>query len=321
MVSIDYHSKEKKMKEINETTGPLKDEDRAGLNYAKDPDDVLKSAYEAVSGIRYTCPSCGCLMHPASTKKGKRFFARNPGQYHTKPACITIESKGVEYTFNGLDPKKFIVGLCHASPRKKKGPAPGPNPPTPGPNPPTPGNNQPEDDFGGKQQPFTSLAQIASSLIENLNANDYQGEHKVSDFILTYKYGLDLLCSPGFILGVRIVYGRYLFSINRNRTLVFSMFRDGISVKFCVTFTKHKDYISFRDKFGRYAEDDKGKTRFKKHYDTQDVLIACDDWRPISRPACAEVCSSDKDYCKSCYGMYQAIFTNSKQIYLIPADH
>ena len=294
----------------------FKEAGKAGLAYAYDEHNIYTSAENAEKGKQYRCPICGCLVHLTRTKRGKLFFARVPGQIHTDVACITKERKGQEYSFAGLDPEKFIASLCHVSPRNALPRNPldddgktdhqGGDLPT---------SSDADDDFLLKK--FSSLKQIAKSGIEHLNANDVQGGHKVSKFLMTYKYAGDFFGNPAFKLGSRIVYARYAFFDAKKKTIVFTLYTKKLSVKFRVLFLTTSDFRKYRDKFGEFSESESGKTVFKKNPQNQDVLIASDNWIYVEKARCKGLCSSNDNYCKSCCGMYQTVFTSSKQIYII----
>ena len=295
-----------------------KQEGRASLAFAYDFGKKYTSASDAENGKNYTCPYCGCPMHVTKTAKGMSIFARNPGKVHTDPVCITAERKGVERSFGDMDPKSFIVSLCHATPRKTKPELEGPighvGPPK--------GEEKPEDPDDFRVLSFTSLKQISESGIDHLKAEDLTGNHKVSDYIMTYKYAKDFFSNPGFRLGARIVYGRFAFVDAQKQAIVFSMFQaNSFSVRFRVFFPTRKTFFEYRDKFVECKADSNGRTKFTKRYAAQDVLIACDSWEYIENSRCSDVCNSKKDYCTTCCGMYQATFTSSKQLYLIPADY
>ena len=296
----------------------IKKEGKAGLSYAYNAAKVYVAASDAINGELYTCPFCDCRMHVTTTRGGRRIFARNPGEVHTNRICVNIEHGGVEHSFKDLDPEKFIMSLCHKVPQTKgpkgKGPAGGENDIGPK-------TGEPEDE-GGKLAKFRSLKQIFESGVDHLSPNDMQGNHRVSEFIMTYKYARDFFSNPNFNLGTRIVYARYLYSDTQNGAIVFSMYDRKFSVKFRLIFPSIKQFKSYRDKFGSYKEDvSTGKTKFEKHYKEQDVLIACDNWIYIPKSRCENICSSKETYCETCCGMYQATFTSSNQIYLAPADH
>jgi len=293
----------------------LKEDGHAGLLYAYNSHGDYTAATEAVSGEKYTCPICGCAMHLATiTKTGKKFFARNPNNPHKDPRCITIERSGVEHTFKDLDPQKFITALCHVVPRRDAAQR-------------KPGTTDSESESSKDETTelrlvkFASLKQIAESGIKNLKADDMEGDHKVSDFVITYNYGQRFFTDPNFELGARIVYAAYDSFISGSNTLVFSMFskQANFSVKFHLIFIKKTDFYAFRDKFGNYVEDKDGKTKFIKKHKHQTVLIASDNWEKIVKPYCKDNCNNDY-YCKSCCGIYQAVYQNSKQLYLLPAD-
>lgn len=292
----------------------LKEDGRAGLLYAVDNSGKFISAVNAVNGEKYNCPVCGCMMHILTTKTGKRIFARNPGAQHTNGRCISYESKSNKHSFDNLEPEKFIEGLCRVVPKKKE-----------------PDSNDAkkavgtildtngaEDDI--KISPFSSLRQIAEE-IDFLDGSVPQGDHIITDFVLTYKSASKFFSEKNRDLGARIVYCRFNAPENKSNTLLFDLFsiNKGIYVRFCLIFSDKKRFVEYRDKFGRFGELENGSTGFIRKHNIQDVLIACDNWELIDRQYCKNNCRKDK--CGDCYGMYQAIFTNPKQIYLIPADY
>ncbi len=294
----------------------IKEEGKAGLLYAYSLDGVYTYAGNAKKGAKYTCPICGCPMHITTSRIGNKYFARDPGRQHTDPRCLTKEKKGIEYSFKGLDPYSFISSLCRVCSRKEKK------------------NSEKSDavtssdinksiktdvtEYGPTDRPFGSLKQIANAGLDLLNPDDIQGDCKISDVILTFKYADRFLTNPNFTLGARIVYARFLWADNKNQALVFSLFSKGrYSVKFRLIFTSKKEFHTYRDKFGSYVENDAGKTVFKKVNPDQNVLIASDEWYKINSPDCKAYCNSTETFCNSCCGIYQSVFTNKKQLYII----
>lgn len=298
----------------------IKREGRAGLFYAYDETHQYTSADEAVSGAKYTCPICGCRMHLTATRSGRRIFARNPKETHRNSLCITIERKGVERTFRDLDPEEFITSLCRTVSRRQKG-SEGPD--GSGKRGPTVGPIPTEDDKESKLAVFSSLKQIAESGIDFLDPDDTQGSYKVSDFVMTYKYGMTYFTDPDFELGARIVYARFMACDDRDMAILFFMFDTTTkrSVKFRLLFTSKREYQAVRKKFGEYVISENGTTKFQKRFTEQNVLIACDEWRFIGKEDCRMFCFPKEEFCLPCCGMYQAIFTNPKQLYLLSADH
>lgn len=293
----------------------LKEDGRAGLLYALDAYGNNISAENSITGEKYRCPVCTCSMHPCTTKSGKRIFARNPGSQHTDGRCISYESKSIKHSFDTLNPEKFIESLCRVSPREK-----GKNERNIiDPRNAICSNNEFRDiDEDIKSSPFASLKQIAEE-IDFLDGSISQNNHKISDFVLTYKSAHQVFQENNYDLGARIIYCRYkIFKSNRN-ALLFDLFSSGFTVRFCLLFHKKREFIANRDKFGDFCEAENGTTKFIKKHEAQNVLIACDNWDFIDRQSCNNTCG--KKDCSKCYGMYQAVFTNSKQIYLIPADH
>ncbi|MCR5357030.1 MAG: hypothetical protein K6E63_06470 [Lachnospiraceae bacterium] len=296
----------------------LKEDGRAGLFYAIDQSGNYVASDQAPAGCKYTCPVCGCAMHLTTTKSGKKIFARDRGRMHTNPICITLERNRKHHTFKGLEPEDFITSLCRVNSKKASIERPIRT---------DSGSNESaavsQDDKEMTIASFSSLKQIAESGINKLNPDAKQGEHKISEYIITYKYAYQFFSDPSFELGARIVYARFSWTNSNDRALIFSMFmndKERSSVKFRLLFTKLSDFKNYRDKFGTFVENETGKTVFKKKYAAQDVLIACDDWYYIDKYSCPDNCNYNAEYCKSCLGMYQAVFTNSKQIYLLPPD-
>lgn len=291
----------------------LKDDNRAGLFYALNSNDEYISAADAISGKPYKCPVCSCPMHVTTTRGGKKIFARNPKTQHTNPQCITIENKKVEKTFEFLDPFQFISSLCHAAPQKK------PGKPRSNGSPSGDSQSEPENEDESeimKLSSFSSLRQVAESTIPFLNSDARQGNHLVSDFVVTYKTASDFFANNTDVMA-RIFYARYSWINFQNQAIIFSLFTKTISVKFVLIFTKRSEFVKYYKKFVHFLEGEKGKTICEKIHDEQDVLIASDDWVHLSREQCSAQCSAKKEYCKKCKGMYQAVFTSSKQIYLL----
>ena len=295
----------------------IKKEGAAGLNYAYDVKGIYTPATKAITGDKYTCPICGIPMHVTTTKSGNRIFAKNPGQTHLNAACITIERQKHRHSFENLDPEKFIRSLCHVTPRKrvieKKETSDENSEST------TPTTSL---EYDSNLLTFSSLKQIAESGIDYLKPDDMQGSHKISEFIITYKYGKNFFKDPSFSLGARIVYAKYLFPEKDNLAILFSMFeKHEFSVRFRLLFSDRKAFRSCREKFGTFKEVTTGCTKFVPHYQDQKVLIACDCWTLIDKSRCKDFCSPKEDYCARCCGLYQALYTSTKQLYLIPADH
>ena len=298
---------------LNESN--IKKEGMTGLLYSRVENGNYIHANAATKGQKCFCPFCGCAMHPTKSKSGLRFFARNSGAVHTDPICIDLESKKVHHSFEGLKPYELITSLCHVAPRGGNPVGGGPGTPGPG------GNGYGDPDAEIKTRPFASLKQIYEAGIYYLDPDDMQGDHKVSDFIITFKYGKQFFTSPGFHLGARIVMARYDGFDSATRSITFSQFSKGdYLVKFRLVFTNNSEFRKIRDKFAHFTEDEiTGKTVLVKRHTVQDVLIASDSWELISRDNCPRLCSSSTR-CQNCCGMYQAVITNTKQLYLIPSD-
>jgi len=286
----------------------FKEEGRAGLLFALDAQDNYVSAEDAVSGEKYFCPGCRCKMHVVTSKCGKRYFARNAGEQHTNGKCVSYE-RGRKHTFETLDPERFICSLCRVASKKGIQDGAGPH---------GVGDGDPSDQDGDeiKLSPFASLKQIANEM-------DFFDVSKVSDFLLSFRNAESVIKGKGFNLGARIVRCRYAAYKGESNALLFDLFckRYGatvLSVRFSLLFTSKKEFLAYREKFGTLREMENGSTRFVKHHEVQDVLLACDNWEFVSFPQCKGNCG--KNECGKCVGMYQAIFTNSKQIYLFPAD-
>lgn len=292
----------------------IKTEGMAGLLYTRNLCGDYVAADSAIKGDSYKCPFCDCDMHVTKSSAGMKYFARNPGSVHTHAICISVESKKVQHSFDGLNPSKLIGGLCHVSPRGGTSRESG-NALDPG------GNSEGGHDPEIKNNKFSSLKQIYDAGIYYLNPDDQQGEHKVSEYIITFKYGHQFFTNPDFRLGCRIVMARYDGFDSKAQSIIFSQFNSDYSVKFRLVFTKKSDFKIIRDKFAVFAEDEQtGKTILVKKHMVQDVLIACDNWEYVSRGICSGNCSYSYN-CERCCGMYQAVFTSKKQLYLIPSDH
>lgn len=297
-------------------TEAIKDSGRASLPYAVDETNNMISAENAISGGKYFCPVCRCSMHVTTTRSGVRVFARNPRIQHTNAQCINYEAKNTKHSFDKLEPENFIGSLCRVSQRiPSSGGAQGGGGSQPG--------TDETDDV--KYASFTSLKQISEE-IDFLDGGLTQGNHKISDFVLTYKSARQVFRASRYQLGARIVFCRYKAFDAKRQAILFDLFSKSnrpeipdLSVRICLVFPNKTDFAHWRDQFGSFAEDENGRRIFKRKYDAQDVLIAFDDWQFIERPACVDCCG--KHICDKCYGMYQAVYTNPKQIYLVPTDH
>lgn len=287
----------------------IKEEGRAGLLFALDTQENYVAAEDAVTGEKYLCPVCKCKMHVVTSPKGKRYFARNAGEQHTNGKCISYERSQQKHTFEGLDLEKFILGLCRVTPKKDVGDGAGSGGSGEG-------DSEESDDDEIKVTPFTSLKQIANEM-------DYLDANKVSDFLLTFRNAERALRVKSINLGARIVLCRYAAYKGESNALLFDLFckRNGsttLALRLCLVFPNKKDFLKYREKFGQLRPVENGTTQFVKRHKEQDVLIACDSWEYIPTPNCKGNCG--KRECGKCYGMYQAVFSNAKQIYLIPAD-
>lgn len=287
----------------------IKEEGRAGLLFALDAQENYVAAEDAISGEKYFCPVCKCKMHAATSPKGKRYFARNAGEQHTSGKCISYERNQQKHTFDGLDLEKFIVGLCRVASTKEGGDGTGSGG--------SGGNNSGESDGDEiKVAPFTSLKQIANEM-------DYLDANRVSEFLLTYRNAKKVFKGKSYDLGARIVHCRYAAYKGESNALLFDIFCKNydsttFSVRFSLVFVNKKVFQEYLKKFGEFRPMENGTSRFVKKHEVQDVLLACDNWEFIHAPNCKRNCG--KKECGKCYGMYQAVFSNTKQIYLIPAD-
>ena len=287
----------------------LKEEGRAGLLFALDAQENCVSAEEAVSGGKYFCPVCACKMHVVTSPKGKRYFARNAGAQHTNGKCISYETLKTKHTFDDLDPEKFICSLCRVASRKDRDDGKGAHDSNGG-------DTRIPDDDETRISPFTTLKQIANEM-------NYLDANKVTDFLLTYRNAQQVIQGKNFNLGARIVHCRFAAYKGESNALLFDLFCKSydatvLSVRFSLVFTNKKEFLNYREKFGTPREMENGGARFVKHHDVQDVLLACDNWELITSPQCKSNCGRNE--CGKCYGMYQALFTNKKQLHLIPAD-
>ena len=280
----------------------IKEEGRAGLLYAKDANGKTIEAEDALTGALYYCPICNCKVHHIKTQSGTHLFGRNPGEVHTNSVCITYESLKVKHTFFGLDPLKFIRSLCYVTPRKKREDGDG-----------TTSNNTKAGTSTQSTSQFRSLAQIAKE-IEIIDGSTTKDGHPIHEFVLTFK-NVSKVFSRGYALGARIVLCRFKYDDKKNKALVFELFTREQSVKFRLIFPNKKDFLTYRDKFMEVYEEEDGTTKYRKKNDVQDVLIACDNWELLPRSSCRNICFARS--CDKCLGIYQATFTNPKQIYLI----
>lgn len=293
----------------------IKEENRAGLKYAYDESGNYLAAKDAVPGKTYICPLCECEMYLTS-RNGRPYFARKANHYHTKPACITADEKG-ERTFENTTPEKLISSLCHVSARRAQKERVDLEENSSSVNNSKTHSSQSEQ----KNLTFTSLKQIADSNVYEIKGNEKQGEHKISDYLLTYKYGLSLFKDPNFALGPRIIHARYDSYNIQYRTLTFIMYsKNGDSVRFQLIFFTQSDFNQYLNKFTKLDDID-GKTKRQKIHQSQDVLIASDDWRKIPHNTCGNICYVGEKKCASCLSLYQATFVTSKQLYLMdPID-
>ena len=303
----------------NYSSESLRNEGGAGLLFAYDSKGVYTPAELSVSGEVYTCPVCECKMHSVTLKSGQKIYARNPGQRHGDPICRSIERKKVEKSFLGLIPDVFISFLC----RK---PVPRVHPPTTDPDgpddpqdthtPPEPPQNEVE----VKHASFSSLKQIADSGIYKLNPHDKQGDYYVSDYIITFRYAKNLFDDPNFQLGARILFAMADWIDHKTHSAIFSLFKkNDFVVKFRFIFNSMKDYIKVKEKFGTYAEDEMGKTTYKKN-PHRTYLIASDSWQALDKSECREICPEKYRNCSICKGMYEAEYVVEKQLYNIPYE-
>ena len=269
--------------ELEEFSG-FKEEGRAGLLFAIRGNDEYISAEDAVSGEKYFCPGCGCKMHVATSKCGKRYFARNAGEQHTNGKCISYE-RGRKHTFDSLDPKRFICSLCRVIPKKDVKVGTGSHDVGDG-------DSKTLDGDETKLLPFTTLKQIANEM-------DFFDVGKVSDFLLSFRNAENVVKGKGFNLGARIVCCRYAAYKGESNALLFNLFckRYGatvLTVRFSLLFTSKKEFLAYREKFGMLREMENGLTRFVKHHEVQDVLLACDNWEFVFFPQCKGNCGKKR---------------------------
>lgn len=297
----------------------FKEEGKASLLYCYDEKgNYVRASMDADSGVKYRCPKCGCAMHLVKDRKrNKAKFSRNPNTEHLSYSCRTIEREGKERTFAGKTPEGLIGGFCR--PRIPRGNCSTGT---------TTGRenilseslekNEELDEI--KEVCFSSLKQIARSGIDQLNPNDMQGDHKISDYIITYKYAARFFEDPNFDLRVRIVYARCIWSDNFNSTLYFTMFfrkKSGqmTNVIFRLIFNNKQIYRNYKDKF---FPNDAQKDQ-KAH---RDVLLASDSWHKIEKIQCKASCALGKDHnkCNDCTSSFSATFTNKDQLYIITEE-
>ena len=307
----------------------IRDEGKSGLNYAYNSNGDLVKATDAISSVIYTCPcdGCGAKLHVMLTKRGA-VFARYKLEVHLNPICRSIESGAQEKTFENLTPEGFIGKLCRRVQRQPKKPPV--VPPTPGKDPGTSSIPPTEPD---RTASFSSLKQIAKSQVQYLKPNDRYGDHRVSDFILTYKYAFEFFRQEDFSLECRIVYARYRYSYSHVRALEFVLFSGSDYVLFLLSFNKQNDYKKYRDQFVTFELNTETGKKMPRFTGKSEVLIASDMWNPLSEDQYLKLINSkNSNYAESegknaktlrsgnCYGIYQAVFTNEKQIYIYPND-
>ena len=296
-----------------------KEERGTGLPYAvKDPESknyIL--AEDAVSGEKYFCPDCGCKMHVTTSKLGKRYFARNSGEEHKKDKCAKYEDAGVWRTFDDLEPESFIRNLCMALLRRGGGVVSGPR------------ARNGKDDAGTddseiKILPFANLRQIAGAMPGFLDGNTADGKHRISDFLISFRYAHDVIKGDHYELGARIVHCRYITHHDPSKSLMFKIFqRDqrtnqvDFEVRFRLAFPEDTLYQHYRNMLVEEGVSEGGRcqTCDKKK---QDALIASDNWVFSGRPNCNRNCGMKK--CGCCYGLYQAVIVTTDQIYLMKSE-
>ena len=294
--------------------GRLKEDGAAGLLYAINANGEVVPARNGVSGEKYSCPVCNCSVHLRVTQSGKHIFVRYPGSQHTDGRCISYEAMPKKHTFDNVDPEKFILSLCRRVPEKNKAVHESKE---------STENHahvsSDEDDI--KTLNFTSLKQIYNE-IDFLDGSITQGNYKISDYVVTHKSFLQVFHDKGIDLRARIIHCRYSGFDAKHNALLFDVFdkKQRVFVRFSLLFTKKEDFIKYRDKFGEFRRAENNTVKFYKLHEAQDVLLACDEWAFIGNQNCKNNCQKDSS-CEKCRGMYQAVFTNSKQIFLIPADY
>lgn len=287
-----------------------------GLPFAvKDPeskDYIL--AKDAVTGEKYYCPECGCRMHVMTSKLGKRYFARNAGEQHKKDLCRKVENSGVWRSFDNLEPLNCIRDMCLATMRRDGRTASGV------------GNRSgsdtagvDEDDSDIRILPFRTLAQIAEGMPGFVDGETADGRHRISDFLISFKYAHEVMRGPNYQMGARIIHCRYKTHLNSSKTLIFQLFHTpaknapaDFAIQFHVSFPDDNLYRYYIGRLTETTVSDSGrcKTDDKKE---QDVLIASDDWVFSGRPNCHKICGMKT--CGCCYGLYQAVITSPNQIY------
>ena len=297
----------------HESKGELREKGRMGLLYARNSSGKCVTAENAIAGELYTCPKCGCKVHLFTSKLGKRGFARNPGEQHRSDECRIYEAKSIKHTFENLDPNKFIESLCRAVPptddRDGSGAGGPKNPPS-------------TDDGEMRTALFSSLSQIANEM-DFFDDDTDQGAHKVSDFLLMYKYAKPYIMNCNHVLGARIIHCQYYWNVCKKRFLSFRLFEmdrnDEVdfSVGFCLEFPNSEDFSKHWSFFYSTVTSETGRSQCKVKSEKQRVLIASDNWEFLDRQKCRERCGLDSSCCKVCYGMFRAIFTSEKQFHYI----
>lgn len=287
----------------------LKTENGAGLFYALDSNDNNTSAKDAIKGLEYRCPECYCAMHLRRTNSGKYIFARNAHEEHKTERCKSYETKQIKHSFDGSSPEDMITKFCSLSlsngernitePRSTK----------------DRGKESIDSDAEVKISSFTSLKQIADELVF-LDGSTTHGKYKISDFVVTFKSARQVFQEGvKYELGARIIHCRYKSFSSKHNVLVFDMFFSGITVRFFLKFHSTEEFRDYRNKFGYFGIAENGTTKFLRHHEVQDVLIASDEWILIeNRKDCNDICF--RTNCCNCHTVYQAFFNSPRQIFL-----
>ena len=290
----------------------------AGLPFAViDPDSKeYIAAEEAISGEKYYCPGCGCRMHVTTSRCGKRYFARNAGEQHTKKQCGIYEGLDVWRTFDGLEPEIFIRTMCLAILRRGGRTVSGPHNKD--------GNDSVgvDDDSDIRILPFQNLRQIAGGMLGFYDGKTADGKHRISDFLISYRYAHNVICGDHYEMGARIIHCRYKTFHEQSRSLMFKLFHkktkndlNDFEVRFRLTFADDSLYRYYKERLVEESVSEGGRcqTDDKK---MQDALIASDNWVLSRKPNCIKKCGMKQ--CGCCYGLYQAVITSANQIYLMP---
>lgn len=271
-----------------------------GFPVAHDTNQNLIKAFDAIKGVPYFCPFCGCELRRKTSSLGTDFFFRKSEAEHTHPICKSIEKTREYHTFSASDsPSSLIATFCRAPlPRLPKVPVSlvdefeQEENPTSQETPPKPSQELPQ---VSSLVPFKTLAQVYEYGKFQSDPFAKCGEYCISDYYIHYKWASLFFTDPNFELGARIVHTKFFSYDSDVRTIRFFTFNSkGLRVFFDIYFKNKKAFYSILKKVGVLDKEEQTQRTIRKN---MDVLIASTDW--------------------TCLGnhTYYTIFTNPKQFY------